>query len=50
MIKVALRNDSLSEAQLKFWYQCFKLGLESVESDPHTERPLTNRKLYNKFK
>jgi hypothetical protein len=33
----------MSEAQIKLWYRSFKGGWESVESDPHSERPSTSR-------
>ena len=39
MIKKAFGDDSVSEAQIKFWYQRFKDGWESVESDVHSGRP-----------
>lgn len=32
IIKNTLSDDSMSEAQIKFWYQCFKLGREFIES------------------
>jgi len=43
MIKKAFGDESLSEAQIKFWYRRFKDGWESVESDPHSGRPSTSR-------
>jgi hypothetical protein len=43
MIKKAFGDDSLSEAQIKFWYRCFKDGWESVESGPHSGRPSKSR-------
>jgi hypothetical protein len=43
MIKKAFGDDSMSEAQIKLWYQCFKHGWESVESNPHSGRPSTSR-------
>jgi hypothetical protein len=32
MIKKVFGDDSMSEAQIKLWYSCFKNGRESVES------------------
>jgi hypothetical protein len=43
MIKKAFGDDSLSEAQIKLWYRRFKDGRESVDSNPHSERPSTSR-------
>jgi len=43
MIKKAFGDDSVSEAQIKLWYRCFKDGRESVESDWRSGRPSTNR-------
>ena len=33
----------MSAAQMKVWHKCFKDSQESVESDPHSGRPATNR-------
>ena len=35
----------MSAAQIKVWHKCFKDGRESVESDPSSGRPATNRHL-----
>jgi len=43
MIKKAFGDDSVSEAQIKFWYRRFKDGWESVESNPRSGRPSTSR-------
>ena len=43
MIKKGFADDSMSEAQIKFWYRRFKLGQKSVESDPRSGRPSTSR-------
>jgi hypothetical protein len=43
MIKKTFWDDSMSEAQIKLWYQCFKHSQESVESNPHSGRPSTSR-------
>jgi hypothetical protein len=43
MIKKAFKDDSAGEVQIKFWYQHFKNGWESVESDPCSGRPATSR-------
>jgi len=43
MIKKAFGHDSVSEAQIKLWYICFKDGRESVESDRRSGRPSTSR-------
>ncbi|XP_076059416.1 protein GVQW3-like [Oratosquilla oratoria] len=43
MIKKAFQYDSVSEAQIKMWYKCFKECRESVESCPRFDRPLTIR-------
>ena len=29
--------------QIKVWHKCFKGGQDSLESDPHSERPATSR-------
>jgi hypothetical protein len=47
MIKKALGDDSVSEAEVKLWYQCFKHARESTESDPCSGRPSTSRKPKN---
>ena len=41
MIKKAFGDDVMSAAQIKLWH--FKDGRESVESDPHSGRPVTSR-------
>ena len=33
----------MNSEQIKVWHKCFKDGWESVESDPHSRRPATNR-------
>ena len=43
MIKKAFGDDSMSEAQMKLWYQHFKEGWKSVESDIHSGRSATSR-------
>jgi len=43
MIKKALGDDSMSEAQIKLWYRHFKDGQESIESDRCSGRPSTSR-------
>jgi len=43
MIKKAFGDDSMSEAQIKFWYRHFKNGQESFESDQRSGRPSTSR-------
>ena len=43
MIKKAFGDDSMSEAQIKLWYRCFKDGRESIESDRRSGRPSTSR-------
>ena len=43
MIKKAFGHDSLSVAQIKFCYRCFKDGWESMESGPCSGRPSTSR-------
>ena len=43
MIQEAFRDDGMSAVQIKVWHQCFEDGRESVESDPHSERPETSR-------
>jgi len=42
-IKKAFEDDSLSEAQIKFWYRRFKDGWESMDNDPCSGRPSTSR-------
>jgi hypothetical protein len=37
IIKKALGDDSMSEAQIKLWYRRFKDGRESVGSDRRSE-------------
>lgn len=29
------RDDSMSESQMRFWYQCFKLGSEVIQLTEH---------------
>jgi hypothetical protein len=36
MIKKTFGDDSMSEAQIKLWYQRFTHGRESVQSDPRS--------------
>jgi transposase len=43
MMKKALGDYSLSEAQIKVWYRRFKDAWESVESDPRSGRPSISR-------
>jgi len=43
MIKKAFVDDSMSEAQIKLWYRCFKDGRESVESNQRSGRRSTSR-------
>jgi hypothetical protein len=43
MIKKTFGDDSMSEAQIKLWYQHFKDGWKSVESNPHSGRSATSR-------
>ena len=43
MIKKAFGDDSMSEAQIKLWYQHFNECWKSVESDPHSGRPAKSR-------
>ena len=43
MIKKAFGDDSMSEAQIKLWYQHLKDGWKSVESNPCSGRPATSR-------
>jgi len=43
MIKKAFGDDSMSEAQIKLWYRCFKDGRESIESDRRSGRLSTRR-------
>ena len=43
MIKKAFRDDSMCEGQIKVWYQHFKDGWQSVESNPHSGRPAKSR-------
>ena len=42
MTQKVLGGDVKSAAQIKVWYECFEDGQESVESDPHSERPATD--------
>ena len=44
MIKKAFGYDSVSEAQIKLYYCCFKNWWESIESIPQSGRPSTSRK------
>ena len=43
MIQKAFGEDAMSAAQIKMWHKCFKDGRESIESDPLSGRPATNR-------
>ena len=43
MMQKAFRNDAMSAADIKVWYKHSKDGRESVESDPCSGRPATNR-------
>ena len=43
MIQKAFRNDAMSAVQIKVRHKLFKDGRESVESDPCSGRPATNR-------
>ena len=43
MIQKASRDNAMSAVQIKVWRKCFRDGLESVESDPHSGRPATSR-------
>jgi len=41
-VKKAFEDDSMGEAQIKFWYWRFKDGRESDESGPRSGRPVTS--------
>ena len=43
MIQKAFGDDAMSAAHIRVWHRCFKDGQESVESDPCSARPATNR-------
>ena len=43
MIEKPFGDDTMSAAQMKVWHKRFKGGQESVESDPRSGRPATNR-------
>ena len=43
-IQQAFGNEVLSPTQIKQWFKRFKDGCASVESDPRSGRPSTNRK------
>ena len=43
MIQKDLGDDAMSAAQIKMCHKCFKDDRESVECDPHSGRPATNR-------
>ena len=43
MIQKAFGDDATSATQIKVWHKHFKDGQESVESDPHSGRPVTSR-------
>ena len=47
IIKKAFGDDSMTEAQIKLWYRCFKDGQETTDSDPHSGRSSTSRTLKN---
>ena len=43
MTQKVFRDNAMSATQIKVWHKCFKDDRESVESDPHSGRPATNR-------
>ena len=43
VIQKASEDDAMTAAQIKVWHKHFKDGRESVESDPCSGRPVTNR-------
>ena len=43
MTQKAFRDNAMSAAHIKVWHKCFKDGWQSVESDPHSGNPATNR-------
>ena len=43
MIQKAFGDDVMSAAQVKVWHKCFKDSQQSVESDPHSGRPVRSR-------
>ena len=43
MIQKDLGDNAMSAVQIKAWHKCFKDGLGSVKSDPHSGRPTINR-------
>lgn len=43
MIMKAFRDDSVSEAQIKVWYQRVRDGRDPLESDRRSGRPATSR-------
>ena len=47
MIQRAFGDDAMSTAQIKMWHKSFKDGQESVENDPRSGRPATNRTIEN---
>ena len=36
MVQNGFGDDAMNAAQIKVWHKCFKDGLESVQSDPHS--------------
>ena len=47
MIQKAFGDNAVSAAQIKVWHKRFKDGQESVENDPRSGRPATNRTIEN---
>ena len=47
MIQEAFQDDAMSAVQIKVWHRCFRDSHGSVESDPHSGRPVTSRTLEN---
>lgn len=43
IIRKAFGDDAMSAAQIKLWHKRFKDARESVESDPHSGRPVASR-------
>lgn len=42
MIKKAFGDDSMSDSNIRLWYNRFKSGRETVESDPRSGRPASS--------
>ncbi len=42
-IQQTFRDDAMGKIQIKEWYNWFKDGRTSVDSEPHCNRPLTSR-------